>query len=364
MLLFVGKKEKGFFTEETGEKVEYIDEALHIKDQAEAILRFNDEATVVIYDIEQYADEAKELVHWINRIEDALKIKTIIFAAGYSPQSTVCRMLWDAGVKNFIFSIYLGDQKEDLEYCLTGYYENFGYKEKRGFSFEEEEEDIEEESGEKKKTRTIGIGVAGCIKRMGTTTQALQIVKYLQFIGRKAAYFQMNASNFVEAVKDAYEQVTVDEDIGLVSYANTDMYYRTDKLQEVLNLDYDYLIFDYGVAGENGFNKISFLEKERQIFVVGSKPGGEFEKTYDVIKNNFYNNVFYIYNFVTSGEQEDIKELMGEKAEVTFFAKEARDPFVFSGDMQTYGSILSLEDEKDRDNKPTKKKKRLFGKRR
>lgn len=121
MLLFVGKKEKGFFTEETGEKVEYIDEALHIKDQAEAILRFNEEATVVIYDIEQYADEAKELVHWINRIEDALKIKTIIFAAGYSPKSTVCRMLWDAGVKNFIFSIYLGDQKEDLEYCLTGY---------------------------------------------------------------------------------------------------------------------------------------------------------------------------------------------------------------------------------------------------
>ena len=26
MLLFVGKKEKGFFTEETGEKVEYIDD--------------------------------------------------------------------------------------------------------------------------------------------------------------------------------------------------------------------------------------------------------------------------------------------------------------------------------------------------
>lgn len=74
--------------------------------------------------------------------------------------------------------------------------------------------------------------------------------------------------------------------------------------------------------------------------------------------------MFYIYNFVAEGEQEDIKELMGEKAGVTFFAKEARDPFVFSGDMQTYGSILSLEDEKDRDSKPAKKKKRLFGKRR
>ncbi len=38
--------------------------------------------------------------------------------------------------------------------------------------------------------------------------------------------------------------------------------------------------------------------------------------------------------------------------------------FVFSGDMKTYGSILSLEEEKDRDSKPAKKKKRLFGKRR
>ena len=206
--------------------------------------------------------------------------------------------------------------------------------------------------------------MAGCIKRMGTTTQALQLVKYLQFVGFKAAYFQMNASNFVEAVKDAYEQVTVDDEIGLVSYAKVDMFCRTDRLQEVLNLDYDYLVFDYGVAGENGFNKISFLEKEQQIFVVGSKPGGEFEKTYDVIKNNFYNNVFYIYNFVAEGEQEDIKELMGEKAGVTFFAEEARDPFVFSGDMKTYGSILSLEEEKDRESKPAKKKKRLFGKRR
>lgn len=364
MLLFVGNKEKGFFTEEAGEKVAYIDEALHIENQTEEILRFKEEVTVVIYDIEQYADEAKELVHWINRIEDALKIKTIIFAAGYSPQSTVCRMLWDAGVKNFIFSIYLGEQKEDLEYCLSGYYENFGYKEKRGFSFDKEEEDLTEKSGEEKKTRTIGIGVAGCIQRMGTTTQALQIVKYLQFIGFKAAYFQMNASNFVEAVKDAYEQVTVDDSIGLVSYAKVDMFCRTDKLQEVLNLDYDYLIFDYGVAGENGFNKISFLEKERQIFVVGSKPGGEFEKTYDVIKNNFYNNVFYIYNFVASGEQEDIKDLMGEKAEVTFFAEDSKDPFVFSGNTEIYASILSLEERTNREVKSIKKKKGLFGRRR
>lgn len=49
MLLFVGKKEKGFFSEETKEKVEYIDEALHIKDQAEAILRSKTRVALTAY---------------------------------------------------------------------------------------------------------------------------------------------------------------------------------------------------------------------------------------------------------------------------------------------------------------------------
>ncbi len=159
-----GKKEKGFFTEETEEKVEYIDEALHIKDQAEAILRFNEEATVVIYDIEQYADEAKELVHWINRIEDALKIKNNHIRGRVFTQKYRLSYALGCRSKNFIFSIYLGDQKEDLEYCLTGYYENFGYEEKRGFSFEEEEE--KEESEERKRPERLELS-GGCIKKNG-----------------------------------------------------------------------------------------------------------------------------------------------------------------------------------------------------
>ena len=48
---------------------------------------------------------------------------------------------------------------------------------------------------------------------------------------------------------------------------------------------------------------------------------------------------------------------MEEKAEVTFFAEEAKDPFVFSGDMKTYENILSLE-EKGKV-KSAKKKKRV-----
>jgi hypothetical protein len=358
MLLFVGKEEKGYFAEE-GHDVTYVDSNLHIEEQSSAILQKKEGISNIIYDIEQYADAPEEITKWVLKIQDALQVGSIIFAPAYNPQSKIIQMLWQAGVKNFILSFYLSDQKEDLEYCLSGYFETFGYAEKRGITFDEPEPEPEEEQDQ---IKSICVGIAGCCPRMGTTTQALQIVKALQFVEKKAAYVEMNDHGLVQAIVEAYEDVTCDEELGKVTYGSVDMFYRIDKLQEVLNKDYDYLIFDYGVAGENGFNKVSFLEKEKQIFVVGSKPGGEFEKTYNVIKNNFYNNVFYIYNFVAASEQKDILELMEEKAKATFFAEEAKDPFVFSGDMKTYENILSLE-EKGKV-KSAKKKKRLFKRRR
>ena len=289
-------------------------------------------------------------------IHDSIVVMTIIYAAGYSPGSTVIRLLYESGIKNFIFSIYLGEKKEDLELCLNGYYENFGYEEKRGISFAEKEP--EEPGSEKEKTKAVCIGVAGAITRMGTTTQALQLVKFFQFFEYRAAYIQMNRHHYVEDLKEAYEQVEHDEETGRATYLRVDMYYRMDRLQDVLKMDYDYLVFDYGVYSENGFNKVSFLEKEIQIFVVGSKPGGEFEKTYDVIKNNFYNQVFYIFNFVAKTEQADLLELMEEKAGMTFFAGEARDPFSFAGEGSIYEKIISLERKETPD-----RKRKWFGRR-
>lgn len=361
MIVFVGSKEKGFFCEEIAEgkemEIRYINSSLHIEEQAERILDYKEEAEAVLYDIEQYADESENLVQWILRIQDAIGAKTIIYAAGYSPQSTIIQLLYEKGIKNYIFSLYLGEQKEDLNLCLNGYYENFGYEEKRGISFVMQKEESEEREEEKGKATCIG--VAGAIARMGTTTQAIQLVKFFQYSGYKAAYFQMNSHHYVQDLLEAYEQVEQDEEIGRATYMKVDMYYRLDKLQDVLKKDYDYLIFDYGVSGENGFNKVSFLEKEVQIFVVGSKPGGEFEKTYEVLKNNFYNNVYYIFNFVAKSEQKDLLELMDEKADMTFFAEDAKDPFSFSGSGSPYEKLFPNE----RQIQQIEKKHLLFGRR-
>lgn len=362
MIIFVGNKEKGFFCEEIAERrnmeMQYIGAELHIENQAENIPKYKEEASVIIYDLEQYVDEPDEIVRWVIRIQDALGIKSVIFAPGYSPQSNVIQALYNSGISNYIFSVYLGEQKEDLELCLDGYYESFGYEEKRGISFTVQKVDEEDTEGEKTKVKCIGI--AGAIARMGTTTQAIQLVKFFQYFGYKAAYFQMNTHHFVENLKEAYEQVEHEEEVGRVTYMKVDMYYRIDKLQEVLQKkNYDYIVFDYGVYSENGFNKISFLEKEMQIFVVGSKPGGEFESTYEVLKNNFYNNAYYIFNFVPKSEHRDILELMEEKENMTFFAEEAKDPFSFAGMETIYEKMIPIEPQF----KKTTKKRKIFERR-
>lgn len=347
MIIFVGTKERGFFCEDVATKIgttcEYIEANIHIENQIKDIMDYKEKCEYLIFDIEQYADDSKMIIDWILKIRDAVNAKIIIYAISYSPQSELVSGLYENGIKNYIFSSYLSDMKEDLELCINGYYENFGYEEKRDITFSSEEQQSEEE--ENKKTFTKTIGIAGSIKRMGTTTQALQIVKYLLFKGYKAAYYEMNNHKFVLSVAEAYSDVSKDDVDGLVKYQSVDMYYKAEKLKEVQNKDYDYIVYDFGVYSEHDFNKVSFLEKDIQIFVVGSKPD-EFSKTYNVIKNNFYNNVFYIFNFTSDTEKKDLLELMEDKSEYTFFADTAKDPFTF-GNPEIYEKMIPLSSVKE-----------------
>lgn len=360
MIIFAGHQEKGFFCKEVTAKkgMEFVSitECPHIAEQSKEILQYKESAKYIIYELEQYVDDPDVIVSWILKIQEAIHVKTILFVPGYSPESRIVYDLYQKGIRNFIFSIYLGDQKEDLELCISGYFETFGY-ENRGIDFDIQEKK-EEESQESMESGKM-IGIAGAVPRMGTTTQAIQSVKYLQYCGHSAAYIQMNAHHFVEDLAAAYSEAMQDEDSGVVSYQGVDMYYRLDKLQEILKKEYEFFVFDYGVYKDPGFNKISFLEKEIQIFVVGSKPG-EFDATYDVIQNNFYSDNFYIFNFVATSEQKDLLDLMAEKADVTFFAEEARDPFAFSGNTEMYGKMIPVEQLPQ----VKKKKKSIFKKRR
>lgn len=172
------------------------------------------------------------------------------------------------------------------------------------------------------------IGVTGATARMGTTTFALQIVKYLQIRGYRACYVQVNDTEFVEQIEKAFNDVVCDPELGKITFAHIDLYYKQENLVEILKQGYDYYVYDFGTYSDKGFNKTSFLEKDIRIFVLGSK-ASEMDATMNVLRNEYYTEVDYVYNFVSESEKKDVLEMMEEKAERTYFTVYTPDPFEY-----------------------------------
>lgn len=346
MIVFLGPENHGNWIRETankrGEEFRILSACGKITEHVREVLQIP--CQYMVFDMEQYGDSADVLADQIVKSSHANNAEVIVYAPGYSVKSYVITALLERQVKNFILSTNLSDQKEELIRCLEGTYELPG----KG----SEEKPLEEEQKERRTPVAVqNIGIVGVVPRMGTTTQALQIVKYLQFYGYNACYIAMNSHQYVELLLKWMESVKREEHLGNAVYGSVDLFYDEKKLQNARKQSYDYYIYDYGAYQEQEFHKDSFLEKDLQVIVCGSSPQ-EMEQTYPVIKNTFYNEAHYIFNLTPEADQRDILNLMEEKAGRTYFASYTPDPFVFSN-AEFYKRLLPLE---NREREEPKKK--------
>ena len=360
MILFLGEKTRGWFCEEFchvhGIEMDYIKAYSDINEQMTLVAAKKERGIdYIVYDINQYAGKATEVADVVMRLTQACNARPIIYAQGFTAESTLVIALRNAGVKAFIFSNSPAKKKKELENFVTDYLTHATMEAYIGDVIEEPELPASVEKVESNARPVRSIGVAGTVNRMGTTTQALQIVKSYLFLGYKAAYIQLDGSNFVENIERYFEDTHVDESLGQVSFNHVDMFYNSDKLSQILEMDYDVYVYDYGVFGSARFNKISFLEKDITIVVCGAKPN-EITETTKILQSAFYSDVNYVFSFVAKAEQKDVLELMDEKADKTFFAGYSPDQFTYNPDSSFYQELFSLENR----NSEEKKSKFLF----
>jgi len=350
MILYIGAPDEGYFIRSVaktkGQELQTVSSSPHIDTQINEILSYNPE--YMIFAVSQYTDSIDEIADAISGCTTAKQSKAIILAPGYDQESRLIRLLKSKGHVYYILAGDSGSQKEELERCLAGFYKE------RDIEVSQEEQEREAKVVNSKK-----IGITGSCNRIGTTTQALQFVKYLQFKGYKACYLEVNDNHYVETLAKYYESAH-DEYLGKVTFAKVDMYYKQEHLPVLLQQGYDYYIFDFGCYSDTDFNKTSFLEKDLRIFCMGSK-ADEMPHTQGVLRNEFYKDVLYIYSFASDPDQEDIVDLMEERAENTFFASWSPDPFILANP-ETYEKILPVEAVIAKDTK--KKKRGLFGRKR
>lgn len=376
MVIFVGETIKGGFAREVlekeGKELIFISPCAHIKEQKGEILLKASQGgcTNIIYDVEDYLDDPDVLIHEIMLIRKANGAEPIIYTPTMNPKNLIVQEATNKGIKRFIDSSQdMGAQKEQLIFCITGYYD----KNER----EDVQEIIEVQKKKEIKERSYKtIGVAGTIHRIGTTTQAIQIVKFLISKGYKACYVEVNETkyknilirkaeqyiSYAEKVKIAFEIEKEDDDLGMISYEKVDMLYKPDKLAN-MDEEYDYYVYDYGTYSDRGFNKAAFLKDDLTIFVTGANPT-EIDYTIDIAVNSSYIKSKLLFSFLEEAERESFIGYMKDynAAGRCFFVPYTPNPFVLCDPLLYENLLLEiLPDSKEKvESQGEKKKKKGF----
>lgn len=345
-ILFVGTEIAGNFAlnfcERKDYELSYTGDNSHIQNVVNQIL--DKSYQVVIVDVTMFLDEVTEIAETLSRIEKVNNSKYIIYAPGYDVDSAIIVSMIKKEFHNFILSVSRGGQIDQLEKCLNGFYDANGMDEIQSIV-----EEVENETSYQKNISYKTIGIAGSLSRIGTTTQAIQMVKYLMLMGYKACYIQMNSHSFVDAISAWYSDIQTNPDLGLVQYQSVDMY-KKDKIGEILKLGYDYYVKDYGVYASNDFENLSFLEQDINVVVAGAKPD-EINYITNFLHSSYYHDAYYIFSHVPQADQKDLLEMMEEKSKDTFFAGYSPDPFVYSSQTDgTFSKLLKVDSLNEKQN--------------
>ena len=188
-----------------------------------------------------------------------------------------------------------------------------------------------QKSQQRSGSRTLKIAVIGAMRRIGTTTVALQLVKYLNDQEEHAAaYLQYNNSDFITDLK---EICCVDQDAGKpdkITFANTDIFSDPRKVSGIISSGYQYIVYDYGDI--KSISQSSAFEKDIIIIVGGGEPD-EIRAMTAAMEVFNQKNVFYFFNFTPLSDREELLDMMEGYRNKTFFLDYIPEKFCYNPDL-------------------------------
>ena len=162
----------------------------------------------------------------IKNVAEAYNMVPIIYTKTYSPDSELVRTMIDHDLKLYITYDSASAMKDQLEKAMTDYYEPEANQREeyiRALELKKEEALIYQ--------RFKTIAVAGTLPRIGTTTQAMQIAKYLNLKGQKAAVVELNSVKYPDTEKGKYRELSfVEKNQSLVRSGKRGSGYRYAEL--------------------------------------------------------------------------------------------------------------------------------------
>ncbi len=188
-----------------------------------------------------------------------------------------------------------------------------------------------QKSQQRSGSRTLKIAVIGAMRRIGTTTVALQLVKYLNDQEEHAAaYLQYNNSDFITDLKEICCADVDPAKPDKITFANTDIFSDPRKVNGIISSGYQYIVYDYGDI--KSISQSSAFEKDIIIIVGGGEPD-EIRAMTTAMEVFNQKNVFYFFNFTPFSDREELLDMMEGYRNKTFFLDYIPDKFCYNPDL-------------------------------
>ncbi|RPF43385.1 hypothetical protein EDD70_2349 [Hydrogenoanaerobacterium saccharovorans] len=178
-------------------------------------------------------------------------------------------------------------------------------------------------------SKPIHIAVGGSLSRIGVTTQALAIYRYLEWLGLKCCYIDTSGRH-MEALSALYGKPITD---GTVTIENIRMY-QSVPADETCNA----FILDYGVLDDS--NLKSYTDSDVMVLCCGTK-AWELPCLADLlVKSEKLHQALMLFSFAGDSERESAANLLASITKQVFFSPYA--PGIFDSKINTdfYSSLL------------------------
>lgn len=286
-------------------------------------------------DLSCLKDNDDDIINSIVGIKSMYDIRVIILAIGYENNNSLLGRLFAEGIYNIITATKISNQQTEILNCITS--DGMQYKDALKFRMQDNEKTNQTRVVIQKQSinQTVSVGVCGALHRIGTTTQALHIAKYLSNNGYKACYIEDNGHGHMDTLSDYYNIKT--SDTNFITYDDVDIFLDSDMRQVFCN-HYDFLVYDYGLFEETDIQQ--YLSKDIKIICVGSN-SWEAPCIIPAFKNiGEYNDTHFIFSFTSESMQKDIKKLMGKFKDKSYFSKYTPELIDGSTNREMYKEVL------------------------
>lgn len=264
MLLYLSSNENigifDFLSKDKGVVIKKLSGEFYLKKFVIHDMRNLSHYSYFAIDLKALKDTENEIIETILAFKTMYDSRIIIFAERANEENEIILKLLDERIYNIVTSEEISEIKNEIIKCMS----DEGKTQEDWLKFRGINSDLEETFKNQYmfKHKNIKIAVAGVSSKVGTTTAAFNMTKFLFEIGAKISYTEANGNEHLKEIAAYYE------------FAKVENYYKYNGIEYYPNKQfpdsYNFNIFDLGSL--NSGNVSIFNSCDIKVLCSRSKP--------------------------------------------------------------------------------------------